>query len=191
MAGEEPDVRVPEGVEAIAPGAFAARRGAVFITVPESVSSIGEGAFAQCAGLKEIKFGAQVTSLGREPFAGCDSLESIIAPGMTPGSFGSRGEQVSAVIGFCRCPETYSGEVKAEYERWMEQNTAMLIEASVERNMPDAVRYFTARRLINSADFEAALEKAQRANAMEIVALLLDYRAVLPEGENIFDKFEL
>lgn len=111
---------------------------------------------------------------------------------MTPGSFGSRGEQVSAVIGFCRCPETYSGEVKAEYERWMEQNTAMLLEASVERNMPDAVRYFTARRLIKLRRLRGRVGRGRSAaNAMEIVALLLDYRAVLPEGENIFDKFEL
>ena len=55
--------------------------------------------------------------------------------------------------------------------------------------MPDALSYFTARRLIGRADFERVLEKAQRSRAMEIVALL-DYRAGGFEG-GAFDKFAL
>lgn len=52
------------------------------------------------------------------------------------------------------------------------------------------MRYFTARRLIGRADFERVLEKAQKSRAMEIVALLLDYRAGGFAGD-AFDKFDL
>ena len=73
----------------------------------------------------------------------------------------------------------------------MRGNTVRILEACIERNMPDAVRYFTEKRMIGQEDHARVLEKAQRSRAMEIVALLLDYRGSGLEDENIFDKYDI
>ena len=184
------DLRVPEGVCAIAPGAFREKQSLIFLTLPGSVKRVGEAAFVCCRALREIVLPGCVTELGKAPFEGCDSLISIVAPGIPPEVFDTAPERVSAALGFCRREGSYDGRSRAAYERFLGDYCVDILEAAVERNMPDALSYFTARRLIGRADFERVLEKAQRSRAMEIVALLLDYRAGGFEG-GTFDKFDL
>lgn len=181
---------MPEGVRAIAPGAFREKQNLIFLTLPESVERVGDSAFACCRALREIVLPAGVGSLGPEPFEGCDSLVSIVAPGMPPESFGTLSERVSAAVGYCRRGEGYPERTRAAYECFLGERCADILEAAIDRNLPDAVRYFTARCLIGRADFERVLEKAQKSRAMEIAALLLDYRAGGFAGD-AFDKFDL
>lgn len=72
VRGVNGDVAVPDGVEAIAPGAFAGLGGLVSITVPEGVLEIGEGAFRDCASLARVSLPRRFEgALGPDAFAGC------------------------------------------------------------------------------------------------------------------------
>ena len=109
---------------------------------------------------------------------------------MLPERFGRREDRVSAVIGFCRTWKEYSASADAAYRGWVSENAQMLLSAVIDRNMPDAVRFFTENALIDRESYLAALEKAQTARAMEIVALLLDYGKNL-SSEDMFDKYDI
>ena len=109
---------------------------------------------------------------------------------MLPERFDRREDRVSAVIGFCRAWEEYSASADAAYRGWVSENAQMLLSAVIDRNMPDAVRFFTENALIDRESYLAALEKAQTARAMEIVALLLDYGKNL-SSEDMFDKYDI
>ncbi len=72
VRGVNGDVAVPDGVEAIAPGAFAGLGGLVSVTVPEGVLEIGEGAFRDCASLARVSLPHRFEgALGPDAFAGC------------------------------------------------------------------------------------------------------------------------
>ena len=72
VRGVNGDVAVPDGVEAIAPGAFAGLGGLVSVTVPEGVLEIGEGAFRDCASLARVSLPRRFEgALGPDAFAGC------------------------------------------------------------------------------------------------------------------------
>ena len=72
VRGVNGDVAVPDGVEAIAPGAFAGLGGLVSVTVPEGVLEIGEGAFRDCASLARVSLPRRFEgALGQDAFAGC------------------------------------------------------------------------------------------------------------------------
>lgn len=70
---------IPEGVTAIADGAFKGFSKLTNITIPNSVTSIGESAFQNCRGLTSIKIPSSVTNFSTKyaPFVGCDGLKSI------------------------------------------------------------------------------------------------------------------
>lgn len=62
-------VRIPDGVTAIAPYAFAACYGIASVVIPESVTTIGEYAFTRCSCLEAIKFfGDAPASVGENVF---------------------------------------------------------------------------------------------------------------------------
>ena len=72
VRGVNGDVAVPDGVEAIAPGAFAGLGGLVSVTLPEGVLEIGEGAFRDCASLARVSLPRRFEgALGPDAFAGC------------------------------------------------------------------------------------------------------------------------
>lgn len=68
--------KIPEGIIAIGPYAFAGSIGLKAMDIPESVRYILDGAFAFCP-LKKISIPASVTLLYDSPFLGCAELESI------------------------------------------------------------------------------------------------------------------
>ncbi len=72
VRGVNGDVTVPDGVEAVAPGAFAGLGGLVSVYLPESVLEIGEGAFRGCASLVRVSLPRRFEgALGPDAFAGC------------------------------------------------------------------------------------------------------------------------
>lgn len=110
---------------------------------------------------------------------------------MTPDSFETESEQISAAIGFCRAENMYDLETADAWRCWLSGNIDVVLTACIDRNMPDAVRYFAVHRLIGQQDHSRALEKAQKARTMEIVALLLDYRSSGLKRNTFFEQYEL
>ena len=188
--GDGSSITVPDKASAIAPGAFRENKRILFLTVPDTVEKIGANAFRDCRLLRELRLPKSISELPPGALDGCEALQSITAPGMLPEQFDRREDRVSAVIGFCRAWKEYSASADAAYRGWVSENAQMLLSAVIDRNMPDAVRFFTENALIDRESYLAALEKAQTARAMEIVALLLDYGKNL-SSEDMFDKYDI
>lgn len=188
--GDGSSITVPDKASAIAPGAFRENKRILFLTVPDTVEKIGANAFRDCRLLRELRLPKSISELPPGALDGCEALQSITAPGMLPERFDRREDRVSAVIGFCRAWKEYSASADAAYRGWVSENAQMLLSAVIDRNMPDAVRFFTENALIDRESYLAALEKAQTARAMEIVALLLDYGKNL-SSEDMFDKYDI
>lgn len=68
---------VPEGVRAIADGAFENSLNLQSVTLPEGLSEIGTGAFRGCASLTAVSLPESLTALKREAFADC-LLEGVV-----------------------------------------------------------------------------------------------------------------
>ena len=71
---------IPQGIEIIGDGAFAACSGLISITIPDSVTRIGDDAFSGCISLTSITIPDSVTWIGDGAFSGCISLTSITIP---------------------------------------------------------------------------------------------------------------
>ncbi|MDR0913620.1 MAG: leucine-rich repeat protein [Oscillospiraceae bacterium] len=73
-SGTQQTVTVADGVNSIAPGAFAGNRTVQTITLPATVAEIGEKAFYGCVSLENINLPATVTTIGRFAFEGTSWL---------------------------------------------------------------------------------------------------------------------
>ena len=77
---KDTEIIIPDGVIAIAEGAFEHCSSLTSITIPNSVTSIGEGAFYMCSSLVSIVIPDSVTSIANGTFANCYSLTNITIP---------------------------------------------------------------------------------------------------------------
>ena len=84
------DYRIPDGVTAIADGAFYRCRSLTGIAIPDGVASIGEGTFENCGSLTSVTIPASVASIGDGAFYTCLSLTDVYYGGSE-----SRWEQVA------------------------------------------------------------------------------------------------
>ena len=73
-------VTIPEGVPALAEGAFHGCSSLVNITLPESITEVPEAAFGQCTAISEVELPDTVTAIGRDAFLSCTGLASIDFP---------------------------------------------------------------------------------------------------------------
>lgn len=98
-AGEDKQVRVPDGIQIIGEEAFS---GADMesVVLPTSLVEIGDYAFERCARLKSIVIPEGVWSLGFGAFDGCDSLRVVTLPA----SFQSIGD-IGFAFADCRALE--------------------------------------------------------------------------------------
>jgi len=102
LYGVNGDIVIPDGVETVAPFAFAGRYGrrrkrtglfALFassdddldggvtrVTFPKSVRKIGAEAFAGCTGLADVTILGSVTNIEERVFSGCSSLTRVTLP---------------------------------------------------------------------------------------------------------------
>lgn len=71
------DYRIPDGVAAIADGAFYRCRDLTGVTIPDGVASIGEGTFENCGSLTSVTIPASVSSIGDGAFYTCLSLADV------------------------------------------------------------------------------------------------------------------
>ena len=67
---------IPEGVTAIAEGAFRDCKALMQVELPETLKTIGDGAFENCSSLEEVDL-TSVTSIGEKAFFGCQTLEKV------------------------------------------------------------------------------------------------------------------
>lgn len=75
------DIVIPDGITAIAGGAFYGNERIYSVTFPESLIRVGARAFCSCTSLKNISIPKGVTVLEEGVFAYCTSLESVIPEG--------------------------------------------------------------------------------------------------------------
>lgn len=73
-------VRLPDGVEEIAPNAFSGCTGLKRIFIPDSVKIIGENAFLDCSCLEKIFISKNVTKIGQHAFRNCKRLQRVYIP---------------------------------------------------------------------------------------------------------------
>ncbi len=71
---------IPQGVEAIANGAFQSCHEMESIIIPEGVKTIGNRAFYNCIGLRSIVLPHSLKNIGGGAFSGCTSLDSVSIP---------------------------------------------------------------------------------------------------------------
>lgn len=70
-------VTVPDGVEVIGKGAFAANPNITEVILPDTVIEIGYGAFADCTALQKITLPNSVVTVGDSAFNHCVNLQSV------------------------------------------------------------------------------------------------------------------
>lgn len=75
------DIVIPEGITAIAAGAFYGNQNLTSIVLPDSLELLGERAFCSCTALKEVRLPKKVTVISKGVFAYCTQLQRIIAEG--------------------------------------------------------------------------------------------------------------
>lgn len=69
--------RIPNGVERIAPYAFAGSEKIKYVFFPDSTREIGNRAFYGCANLANVSFGRNLKTIGERAFEDCKSLGSF------------------------------------------------------------------------------------------------------------------
>lgn len=75
------EVVIPEGITAIAGGAFYGNDRITSVQLPDSLELLGERAFCNCVHLQEIRLPKRVTVISNGAFAYCTGLERIFAEG--------------------------------------------------------------------------------------------------------------
>lgn len=75
--GTDSVVTVPNGIEVIGRGAFAANPNITEVNLPDTVIEISYGAFADCTALQKITLPNAVTTVGDSAFNHCVSLQSV------------------------------------------------------------------------------------------------------------------
>ena len=73
----EKQVVIPEGVTAIAAGAFSKCTGVISLTIPDTMTSIGNYAFSGCIGLIGVSLGEKVANIGYAAFEDCYKLVEV------------------------------------------------------------------------------------------------------------------
>lgn len=73
------EIRIPEGITAVAPYAFSGKRRITKVFLPESLREIGEGAFWGCSSLIEAVFPSFACRIGGRAFEKCAALSAVYA----------------------------------------------------------------------------------------------------------------
>lgn len=78
--GRMEEVRIPDGIERIAPNAFSGNRFLRRAFVPDAVSDIGYSAFSRCPELEELRLPRKADKCGSEIAAHCPKLRELAMP---------------------------------------------------------------------------------------------------------------
>ena len=78
LYAEKEEYTIPNGVTAIAEGAFESNEGLKRIVIPGSVKIIGKDAFAGCMDFESVIISDGVTEIEFEAILGCPCVEQIL-----------------------------------------------------------------------------------------------------------------
>ncbi len=160
------------------------------LNIPDGTKEIADGAFRGNNRYVQIKLPKTVTKIGADSFGSCENLLSIAAPGV---SFHDWNEEIllESVIGYCEAYMEYEDDNGKLFHRWIEGKKELLLKKGIDLKLSYVIHYFTHFNLIDMVHFHEILEYAQKKKAMEVVALLLEYRNKLDVEIDLFDKYSL
>lgn len=91
------EIKLPESLEIIRPGAFVSCENLESISIPENVTSLGAQAFVDCTALKRIYIPKRCRiEIGAAVFEGCTALTDIYYGGSEDEFFGHREDDVTS-----------------------------------------------------------------------------------------------
>lgn len=73
-------LRLPLGIDYIAPEAFAGQSDITQLILPPGLKEIRDGAFMECSGIESIVFSEGLERIGKSAFLGCSALRSVSFP---------------------------------------------------------------------------------------------------------------
>ena len=188
--GDETEIEIPPDITRIASGAFSENTKYRKIYIPETVTSIGKGAFQGCEYLRELRIlSDEVVNLGEDPFDRIRGITTATICGMVPDDFTSIAHKTAVTLGFCENYKRFTEEKRRQYTDYIAGHQDYILKQAVEENLLQAVKYFTDTDSIEQQGLSEILEYAQEKKAMEIIALLLDYRNKHKEMDH-FSKYD-
>lgn len=194
-------VVIPASVTHIGQWAFASCRSLVNAEVPYGMKSIGDYAFAQ-SNLVHVTIPGSVTTIGKEVFSWCRNLKSVIIPEyvqsiddeafnsilsthlqlVTPhipfDSLYAPEVKRAAVLGFLNNQDMYTNAAIVDaYRKYTISQRKKLLPTVFSLDMVQALVFYAENKKCTSANFESEyMEPAQKANAINCVAYLMDWK---------------
>ncbi len=200
-------ITLPSSLSTVAEYTFCGCASLRSVDLPDGIYSVSSWAFAYCSSLETISIPASVENIGRSVFYNCPSLRSIslaahhlrepelqetlqsirvihcIAPiDEIPDEW-----KIKCCIGFAENEAAYSEKMQKDYIAHIRLRAAELCKSALDH--PVLLRLLCREKLIDDAHFDALLDEALRREAVELTALLLEYRRTCPtSSENDFLK---
>ena len=188
--GEKTELEVSTDINRISSGAFAENTKYHKIYIPENVTSIGAGTFRGCEYLRELRIlSDQVVDLGEDPFDRIRGIITVTVCGMVPDDFTSIAHKTAVTLGFCENYTRFTKERSRNYAAYIVDHKDYILQRAIEEKLLRAVKYFTDTDSIEQQELSEILEYAQQKKAMDIIALLLDYRNKHKEIDH-FSKYD-
>ena len=206
-------VSLPDSVTHIGNGAFYGCPSLRSVSIPDSVTHIGKCAFEYCCSLRSVSIPESVMHIGGSAFYGCLSLQTVSISlkhfecsgtknalnnssaiiCIVPLSAIPEEYRLKACIGYALREADYPEALRGEYLDHLRTCAAKLCKAAV--TLPDLLSLLCREGLIDASSFPAFLEEALRLNAVDLTALLLEYKNTrlandAPESANT-DDFSL
>lgn len=182
-------IQIPSNVVRIADHAFDGNHELRIVSMSDQIKEIGNYAFANCEHLIQTTLSASITELSANCFDGCDALTYITIPNIPPEQLPVF-LQIPAILGYCMNAQEYK-DTSSDYENYIQKDPQPILFAAIDHHLPDALSFFTISEKIPNTIFSSVLEKAQQSNAMECVALLLEYRRKYLSNIDLFTQFDL
>ena len=162
------------------------------VVVPDGVTALDARAFQSCGDITSLTIGGRLTAVGDGIFSQCKSLRMIVAPRTSLCFWAKEGRMLSALRGYLAHGHGYQApEIVEEYERWIAQRQKLLPMIFRE----DAVRglaAFARNGVVTAENFESDfLQPAQKAQAKNCVAFLLDWQYVhIPQAQRDLQNWQ-
>ena len=191
------NVVIPEGVEAIRPGAFDECAGLTGVVLPESLRTIGFHAFMEGRGLTEITIPQNVRRIGQWAFFYCKGLRKItllgantapaaktedpfedvdapiIAPSLPLGDMPAFWKP-RAVWGFAEERERYPQARQGEYLKYIKSQRKKLYPLAVRQGA--LLLLMLGEGMVPAGEFQALLDEAGRQGNAAAQSIILAHR---------------
>ena len=184
------EVKLPAKITEISRSMFWDCKSLAKIVVPEGVTLIGENAFRHCYSLEEIQLPYSVKSIQKKAFSGTlegtstDIHTVIIAPGTNIEEIESPEDKFAAAIGYLKKHELYQNPtVIKSYQEYIGKRKSALLPVIFGNDLSHGLEAFIEAGIITSKNYKQYFESAQRENALECVAFLLDWKNKIDKGD--------